>query len=850
MRFYKALLHLYPKSFRAEYGDEICAVFAHQQTSPITATFEALRNAPAAHFDILRQDLRHSLRTLLRTPGFTIVAILVLALGIGANTSVFSVTDFALIRALPFPSSDRLVKLWQNLPGYSRMELSPANYRDWQKMSTAFQDFAAFTEKPVNLVGEGNPERMDAALVSGNFFHTLDVQPLLGRSIAAADDRDGSPRVAVLSYALWQSIFGGDAAVLGRKINLDGLPYLVVGIMPPQFRYPDHDVALWTALQLPESAFADRNDNWLEGLARLRSGVSLQQARAQMNVVADQLRRQYAKELEHSAANVELLRDDVSRMPRFLLPALSGAAICVLLIACMNLANLLLARALSRQKELSIRTALGAGRERLVRQLVTESLVLAVAGGSLGVLLASFALPLLNKLVPPMPVSGSPSIDLRVLAFSAIVTALTGIACGVFPAWQASRNDAIDGLRERSGASSGQKAGLRSALILAEITLSVVLLISTGLLLRALFKIQSVDPGFRSDNVLTLETALPMPKYSDTTKRASFYRQVLPQIQALPGVSNAAYISRLPMTMFGGIWPVDIDGKTLDRSDGHVASLRFITPGFFSALSIPLHSGRTLSESDDAGRQLVAVVSDSFARRYWPDQSPLGRHFKFGLADRTVVGVVGDISFRGLNQPSEPQVYLPYAQQGSGNLIYYAPKDLVIRASGNAGLLLPAVRRIIQSSDPELPISHVRMLSEIVDANTASRAVQARMLAVFAALALLLAGIGIHGLLSFTVSNRSAELAVRMALGAQRSDILRIVLRHSLTLAVAGVTLGAALAYVAGRSMQVLLAGIPPADAATFLVAIALCFLMTLAGSLVPSLRALRVDPIAAIRAE
>jgi predicted permease len=378
----------------------------------------------------------------------------------------------------------------------------------------------------------------------------------------------------------------------------------------------------------------------------------------------------------------------------------------------------------------------------------------------------------------------------------------------------------------------------------------VVLLISAGLLLRALSKIQSVDPGFRSDGVLTLQTALPMPKYEAVAKRTAFYRRVLSDVQALPGVSDAAYISFLPMTMGGGIWPVDIDGKTLDRAEGHSASLRFVTPGFFAALKIPLLTGRNVSESDASDRQMVAVVSESFARRYWPGQSPLGRHFKFAYVDRTVVGVVGDIHVRGLERNSEPQVYVPYQQVPDGGLVFYAPKDLVIRASGDPRLLSPAVRRIIQRADPEQPISDIRTLAEIVEADTAPRAIQVRIIGAFAALAFLLAGLGIHGLLSFTVSARSAEIAVRIALGAQPRNILKIVLHESVMLAAAGVALGVALAYAAGRAMQALLAGVTPGDTATFLAAAGLCFLMTLAGSLVPSLRALRVDPITAIRAE
>jgi predicted permease len=848
MRFYRALLHLYPASFRAEYGEEMCAVYSRRRTSPVSAALEVLRNAPAVHWDILRQDLRYTARTLARAPGFTAVAILVLALGIGANTAVFSVTDYVLIRPLPFPAPDRLVSLWEKLPGYQHMELSPANYRDWKRMNTLFEDIGAVTTLDANLIGQGAPERIKGAIVTGNLFSVLGVQPLMGRFIAPADDRESAPLTVVLGYGLWQRAFGGDAGVLGRKVNLDGTPHVVIGIMPPAFRFPNQEVDFWTPFEFPEGAFEDRNNNYINGVARLRRGVSVQQARAEMDVIAAELKRRYPKELEHTGALVERMRDEISDQRRLLLLALAGAALCVLLIACSNLANLLLARALARQKELAVRTALGAGRERLIRQLVTESMVLAVLGGLLGIALAGVALPLLAKLVPSLPVAGAPSVDLRVLGFAAILTAVTGIGFGVIPALRASRGD-LTGLREGSRSGGGRKAGVRSALILAEVTLSVVLLISAGLLLRALSRVQSVDPGFRSDGVLTLQTALPMPKYQAVAKRTAFYRRVLSEIQALPGVSDAGYISFLPLTVRGGIWPVDIDGKTLDRSEDHSASLRFITPGFFSAMRIPFHAGRNISESDTTDRPMVALVSESFVGRYWPGQNPLGRHFKFALSDHTVVGVVGDIHVRGLERNSEPQVYLPY-QQEDGYLLSYAPADLVIRASGDPRLLLPAIRRIIREADPEQPISNIRMLDEIVQEDTAPRAIQVRIIGVFAALAFLLAGLGIHGLLSFTVSNRSPEIAIRMALGAQPGNILRLVLQDSFLLATAGVILGVALAYVAGRAMQALLAGIAPADGATFASAAALCFLMTLVGSLMPSLRALRVDAITAIRSE
>ncbi len=450
MWFYRALLHLYPSSFRAEYGEEMCAVFEKRRTSLLAATIEVLSNAPAVHWDILRQDLRYTARTLARAPGFTAVAILVLALGIGANTAVFSVTDYVLIRPLPFPSPDRLVSVWETLPGYSHMELSPANYRDWKRMNSAFEDLAAVTTEEVNLIGQGAPERVKGAIVTGNLFAVLGVQPLLGRSITPADDREGAPLTAVLSYGLWQRAFGGDAGVLGRK-----------GGFRRQAVHRNRDHATAVSLPEPGGGVLDTvrvSGDGVRGSQRTiistespgsAAVVSIQQASAEMNVIAGAVETPISKGTGASTGHqVDSLRDEISDQRRLLLVALAGAALCVLLIACSNLANLLLARALTRQKELAVRTALGAGRERLIRQLVTESMVLSLLGGLLGIALASAALPLLTKLVPSLPASGVPAIDFRVLGFAAILTALTGIGFGTVPALRAGRGD-LTGLRER-----------------------------------------------------------------------------------------------------------------------------------------------------------------------------------------------------------------------------------------------------------------------------------------------------------------------------------------------------------------------------------------------------------------
>lgn len=859
MRYYQALLLLYPASFRAEYGSEMSALFARRQRDAglpgkaclwIAALFETLWNAMAVHWDILRQDLRYTARTLGRSPGFALTAILVIALGVGANTAAFSVTDFVLIRPLPFPQPDRLVMLWENVPRYTEMELSPANYRDWKRITQSFASMGFFSPQPVSLIGQGEPERIDGAQVSADLLPTLGVQPLMGRLFTSAEDQPGAAGTAILSYRMWQSEFGGDPGIVGRQLNLDGSPFTVIGVMPRQFSYPDSDTRLWIPAGLPEQLYQDRNNNFLDVVGRLKPGVSLERASAEMNLIAGQLERQYPKENLHTAATVTKLRDELSQKSRTLLWALSGAAICVLLIACTNLANLLLARGLARQRELAVRTAIGAGRERLVRQMFTESLLLAFAGGGLGLLLAIAALPLMARLVPAdLPMSGAPAIDLRVLLFAALVTLIAGVAFGVGPAWRMGRGADFSGLREGSRAGSGRKERLRSALVIAEIMASVMLLVSAGMLISALWRVQATDPGFRAEGVLTMRTALS-PKYATLAARDRFYNSVLGDVRRLPGVTSAAYISFLPMTMGGGIWPVSISGQNLQRAGADVASLRFITSGYFRTLGIALLQGRELAEQDTDSTPYVAVVSRSFVRKYWPDGDALGRHFQFGFHDRAIVGVVADVRVRGLEKESEPQVYLPYRQVNGVDFPFYAPKDLAIRTTGTPETLAPAAQRIIRAADAEQPISNVRTMTQIVEDQTASRTVQARLLGGFAALAFLLAAVGIHGLLSFAVSQRSREIGVRVALGAMPRDILRMVLRQAVLVAAAGVIPGALLAYQAGLAMQSRLAGVKPNDPAAFLTAAALCVAMTIFGSLLPAWRALRVDPITALRAE
>jgi len=860
MRAYRLLLHLYPRSFRDEYGEELCHLFAMRLRATsgdpgrlllwLDAIVELVANATAAHWDILRSDVRHTRRTLARTPGFTLTAGLIVALGIGATTAAFSVTDFVLVRPLPFPEADRLVKLWEVKPGYYQMELSPANYRDWKTASRLFESVGAYHGFGANMIGKSEPVRLEGAAVSFDLFPTLGVRPILGRPFTAADDKAGAPRTVILSYRLWQNDFAGDRTIVGQHVDLDNAAYAVIGVMPPDFLFPASDIALWTTMRFDESNYQDRNDNWLYAVGRLRKGVTIEQVRAEWALLAARSAKQY-RENQGTSATAYDMRAEVSTRSRLLLVALSGASACVLLIACANLANLLLARSLERRRELAVRTAMGAGRERLVRQMMTESLVLALGGGVLGVCIAVASVPLLARLVPnTLPIAQSPSVDGRMLLFAAALTMVTGLIFGLAPLLGAGRDDRLQALRDDARAGGGRRERLRSGLVIFEVVASVVLLVSAGLLIRALWTVQATSPGFDIDGRVTMRTQLPLPQYERVDTRRAFYTRVLTEVRALPGVSEAAYVSGLPLAFGGGIWPVSLTGDAVSREEHNVASLRYVTPGYFAAMGIPLKQGRDTSETDNREHPFVAVVSGSFAERFLPGRDPLGQQFNFAFNRRTIVGIAGDVKVRGLERVSEPQVYLPYQQVDDASIIGYVPKDLVVKASVPAEALVPPLRHIIRRADPKLPISDVRTMAEVVQLQTAPRTAQIRVLGAFAAIALLLAGIGIHGVLAFAVSQRTREIGVRMALGAQPGDLLGMIVKRGLWLALAGIVPGVAIAYLVGRSFEALLAGVKPYDGTIFGVAIAVAVLMTIAGTLVPTLRALRVNPITALRTE
>jgi predicted permease len=855
--FYAALLRLYPTGFRNEYGDEMLAAFVHaerEHTGPFAplvhvanAIGDVVPNALAVHSDILRQDLRYTVRALRRAPGFALTAILVVALGIGANTAAFSLADFVLLRPLPYPQPERLVKLWQTVPGY-QMELSPLNYRDWKAMATSsFSGIGAYWEGAVNLVGVGEPRRLNSTGVTPDLLPLIGVNAAIGRVITPSDSV--GPSTVVISYGLWSSQFGKDPGVLGRTVSLDGAPHTVIGVMPPDFNFPARGIDLWTPLILGPDDFQDRNDNYLLGIARLAPGRTLADAQAELDRVAKQLEQQYPKENENTGAFVLRVQDQMSDRARLLVLALCGAALCILLLSCANLASLLLARGLNRARELAVRTALGAGRERLMRQLITESIGIAIIGGAIGVGIAVAGVPLLAQLVPTsLPIADHPTVDLRVLAFAAVLIGITGLAFGIAPAVRAGKGDTLDALRDGTRTSGGRRQRLRSALVVLEITGSLVLLISSGLLMRAIWKIQAIEPGFRTEGVVALRTALPLPKYSTVASRERFYGRVLDEVRALPGVTSAAYATGLPMDMRGGIWPVQVTGDEVTRSDENTASLRFVTPGFFATMGIPIKLGRDIGAGDTQDSPYVVVISESLARRTFPGQDPIGRRFTFALSERTVVGVVGDVKFRGLERESEPQAYVASGQVADSSIVGYTPKELVIHSSLAPDQWLPVVRRIIAAADAEQPISTIRTLGDVVAGDTAARRVQLRLLAILSTIALVIAGVGIHGLLSFAVSQRTQELGIRRALGAQAGSIVGLVMREGLVLALAGTVIGVAVALAVGRGMSALLFGVSASDPITLVTAVGLCLLTALVGCLRPAVRAARVDPMSALR--
>jgi predicted permease len=854
MRFYRALLRLYPTSYRLEYRDELCRTFAdrtaHQSAfgAALSAVADVVPNAVAVHWEILRQDLTYAARSLRRTPGFAITAVLVVALGVGANTAVFSVADVALVRPLPFDQPDRLVKIWKFDWG---SQSAPVNYRELREMTTSFAAMSAFWHVSANMVGRGDPRRVEMIRSTPEFFPLMGVRPVVGRVFTPQDDP--AEPLLVLGYSVWQSHFGGDSRVIGTTVRLDGQPHTIIGVMPPSFLFPNRWAEAWASGVLREADYENRTQSYIEIVARLRPGISAADARRELAIFHTRVLQLHPEDDPEGRPVLMELRQEVIPRERQLVIALCGAALCVLLLACANLASLFLARGTHRARELAVRAALGAGRERLVRQLVTESLGVALIGGVVGLTAAAVGVPLLAHLIPnTLPLAGDVTLNVRALALAVVLMLLTGLAFGLAPALRAGRSSALEALRTGTRTSGGRTQRLRATLVIVEVAASVVLLVASGLLIRAIWRIQGTDTGVVADNVLTLRTNLPLPRYDSVPLRNQYFEQVLQGVRAIPGVRSAGFTTGLPLQMGGGIAGVSIPGQDPPRGRLPTVSIRWVTPQYFETLGIPLRRGRDVAVSDTRAQPFAAVVSESFVTRHWPNDDPIGRRFTVVEQERTVVGVVADVTTRGRERRAEPQVYLPYGQAVAGQRDGYMPKVLVIRSVGtlDARSLLPRIREIVHAVDPEQPISDVRPMAAIVSAETAPRLTQLRLLGALALIALLIAGLGIHGLLSFTVSKRSQELGVRRALGAQSETIVGMVLREGLALAAIGMLVGVAVGYAAARGMSALLFGVRPEDPLTLGVAALLCLLTAAIGCVQPAMRAARVDPMMALRSD
>jgi putative ABC transport system permease protein len=799
------------------------------------------------------QDVRYGLRVLRRSPGFTLTATIIMALGIAAVTSTFTLLDHVLLRPLPFAHPEQLVQLHQTdlADGASFELISPPNFVDWRAASRSFDSMDAYlaASLPVNLSGQGTPVRLDSTLIEPNLFRTLGVQPVAGRLFSAEEGGTDGARVVLLSNALALTLFGDATSAVGKTLSLDHQAHTVVGVMPPGFVFPRAETAIWRPLRLSVPVLmANRSNHILLAVGRLAAGRSLDYARNEMEVIGKRLQRAYPADNEKSGAAVGGLRDLLSPQARLLIVGVFAAAICLMLIACMNLANLLFARAVVRRPEIAVRVAAGAGQGRLLRQLITEGVVLAAIGGVVGGLLSITATPLLARLTPNgMPIGGTPEVNLRVFAFAVLVTLLTSVVSAVGPALRSCRKPDLTALRSRSGGGGGTDR-LRSGLVLAEVAGCVILLVGVGLLLKALWRVQAIDPGFRAQRVLTMRTALPMPRYSDAVTRGSFYSRILTGVRALPGVSSAAYVSYHPMERFSGGFQVLAPGVVDDPLEAPGAVVHFVTPQYFATLGIPLRRGRVIDERDDGSSPPVAVISQSLADRLWPGEDPIGRRvIVFG--ERAVVGIVGNVAVRRLEGSESSQIYFPSDQLANAST-YYAPRDLLIRTAGEPLALAAAVRRIIQDVDPEQAISNVQSLADIISNEIAPRRDQLTVLMIFAGIAFTLAAVGIHGLLSFTVSSRTHEIGVRVALGAMRPAILRMFLRQGVLLGVAGIVVGLPLAYLGARGLGALLFGVEPGDPAVYTPAALLALILALTGSLLPALRAAAIDPAVTTRTE
>jgi putative ABC transport system permease protein len=800
-------------------------------------------------------DLRYALRMLIKRPAFSAIAILTLGLAIGANSAIFSVVNAVLLRPLPYAHSEQLVRVFGSQPQLALAPTSPANFLEWKEQNEVFERIATYVGQGFNLTGGDKPERVIGARVSADLFPLLGVQPGLGRAFTEEEDHDGHGQVVILSQEFWQARFGGDAHALNRTITLNERPYTVVGIMPAGFAFPDTRTQVWTPVAFNPAERATRDTNFIDVIARLKTGVSIEQARAHMTALAQRQAERDPESNTGVGAKVVSLQEQIVGDVRPMLVVLLGAVGFVLLIACANVANLLLARAAARQKEMAIRGALGASRSRVVRLLLTESVVLAVLGGAVGLILASWSLDLLVSLKPAnLPRLAEIGINRTVFVFTLTISVVTGIVFGLVPAFQASKPDLNEGLKDSGrGATGGPgRHRVRALLVVSEIALSLVLLVGAGLMMRSFARLLAVDPGFKADHVLTAFVSLPVSKYPRGDEQAAFFGRLIERLRNLPGVSSAGVVSDMPL--FGGSSTgFEIDGRPAPLPGQRpLTDYRMISPDYFTAMGIRLVKGRAFSRHDTEDAPGVVIINETMAARFFPGEDPIGK--RIGLSGnprdwREIVGVVGDVRNYGVDSDVKPEAYVPLVQNAPGYLASVASAmNVIVRSTNAPAALTIALREQVQALDKDQPVSEVRTMEWYLSESMAQRRFNMLLLGAFGGLALVLAAVGIYGVIAYTVTQRTHEMGIRIALGARGGDILKLIFAHAMFTTLTGIVIGLGAALALTRLLQNLLYQVTATDPFVFGSITLLLILVAMVATYIPARRAMKVDPITALR--
>ncbi|HEX7318320.1 MAG TPA: ABC transporter permease [Pyrinomonadaceae bacterium] len=807
----------------------------------------------------LKHDLRYGARMLWKNKGFTTVAVVALALGIGANSAIFSVVNTVLLRPLPYKEPERLVMVWEDdaKHGFPNDTPAAANYHDWREQNQVFEGMAAMADQSFNLTGAGDPERINGKRVNANLYELLGVAPLHGRTFAAEEDRPGANKVVLLSHALWQRRFGSDVGIVGKTLTLNGEAHTVVGVMPVGFHFPDRDADLWVPIAFTQQEEANRGRHYLEVVARMKPNVTLEQARAEMSTIAARLQQQYPEQNTDLGASVVPLHEHLIGDIRPALFVLLGAVGFVLLVACANVANLLLARSAVRQKEIALRTALGASRMRLVRQFLTESVLLAALGGVFGLLLSVWGVTLLKSFIPEnISQVKAIAVDARVLGFTLLVTLLTGLIFGLAPALQASRFNLNETLKEGGRDAASARGGnlVRGLLVIAEVAISLVLLIGAGLLINSFLRLRGVDPGFRTDKLLTMGVVLPQQKYPDHARRTAFYTDMIRRVESLPGVRSASVTNWIPLVRQGDSIGVTIEGQPVPvPGQGKLPILmtRVVSPHYFGTMGINVLEGRVFEEGRDrVDSPCVLVIGETVARKFWPGESAVGKRIAPGVPESAedwcqIVGVVNDVKQVELAGETKPQAYLTYEQAG-----FFAPRYLVVKTEGDPVALAGTVRKTVWEVDKDQPVSNVNTMESVLSESIARQRFTTLLLGIFAGVALVLAAVGIYGVMSYSMAQRTREIGIRMALGAQKRDVLKLAVGQGLKLVTIGVALGLVGALLLTRLMSSLLFNVSATDPATLIVISLILIAVALLASYIPARRAAKVDPLIALRYE